>query len=243
MAFSRGKWTKHNIMRMSPALRLALPDTRLLNQRNFIVFMRTYKHVIVKPSNGSGGAGVMQVTAAGNGYCTVRYGKIKKTINGLHPTYAFLRSKIKRTYIIQQRIPLAQWKRKPFDVRVMVQRRRGSNWVVTGTLAKIAGSGYFITNLVRSKGKAVPLHAAIRHSNIQGSSSKHIQQQIHRLALTSARHLQTYYRIHTIGLDVGIDPNGKVWLIEANFMPDKTYFLRLKDKTMYRRIMAFYRNR
>lgn len=243
MALGRGKWTKYKLLSTSSMLRHAMPDTQILDKNNFYSFMKKYIHVIVKPSDGSGGVGVMQVLSERNGAYMVQYGKVKKKINGLPETYQFIRKKTKKTYLIQQRISLAEMNGKPFDLRVMVQKKRGSNWVVTGILAKIAGSGYFITNIVRSKGKAVPLHTAITHSNIKGRSTRHIQSQINKLALTAAKHLQKYYRLHTIGLDVGIDTNGKIWLIEANFKPDKTYFFRLKDKTMYKRIMAFYRNR
>lgn len=140
MVLGRGKWTKHKILRKSTLLRLALPNTRIFNKRNFLSYIEKYNEVIVKPSDGSGGAGVMQVISAGYGLYAVQYGKVKITLEGLPQTYQYIRSKTKRNYLVQQRIPLAKVKGKPFDVRVMVQKKRGSSWVLTGTMAKIAGS-------------------------------------------------------------------------------------------------------
>jgi len=38
---------------------------------------------------------------------------------------------------------------------------------------------------------------------------------------------------------MGLDRNGRVWIIEANFKPMKRLFLKLKDKSMYRKIVAY----
>jgi hypothetical protein len=37
-----------------------------------------------------------------------------------------------------------------------------------------------------------------------------------------------------------VENNGKLWIIEANFTPMREMFLRLKDKTAYRRIKSYY---
>jgi len=42
-----------------------------------------------------------------------------------------------------------------------------------------------------------------------------------------------------LGLDIGIDTSGKPWIIEANFTPAKSLFLKLKEKSMYHRIMSY----
>lgn len=128
-------------------------------------------------------------------------------------------------------------------MRVMLQRNKNAEWALTGKLAKIAGAGYIITNVERSKGKVAPLSTAIRRSNIRGASVSGIQSRIDRIARHAAKRLQNYYGIYTVGLDVGIDTNGKVWIIEANFKPAKSLFRKLKDKTMYWRIVSFHKKR
>ncbi|MDR7314316.1 YheC/YheD family protein [Brevibacillus nitrificans] len=44
---------------------------------------------------------------------------------------------------------------------------------------------------------------------------------------------------NVFGFDMGIDSNGKVWIIEANLRPDITLFLKLKDKGMYLTIVSY----
>lgn len=240
MVNSWGKLTKHKFFSKSDGLLPSLPGTQKMNKRSFISFIKRYKHIIVKPSKGLGGAGVIQITTVRENTYQVHYGQHKKKIKGLIPTYSFVQSKVKGVYVVQQKIQLAKINGRPFDLRVMVQRRKKSDWVITGVLAKIAGSGFFITNIVRSKGKALPLQTAIRQSNIHNHSYRQINNDIKRIALQTVDCLQKHYAIRTVGIDMGVDTQGKVWIIEANLSPDKTYFLRLKDKSMYRRMMSFY---
>jgi hypothetical protein len=244
MSYNRDKLTKYNLLAKSPGLISALPKTRSMTKRHFRSLIKRYDKVIAKPSRGSGGVGVISVSSKGRRIYKIHYGTKKKTISGLSPAYSYIRRKTKgASYIVQRKIALARVNGRPFDARVMVQRKKGSGWVLTGRLAKIAGAGYIITNIARSKGKVVPLSTAIRKSDIHGASVSRIQSRMDRIAIRTAEQLRKYYRIRTVGLDAGIDRNGKVWIIEANFTPSKSLFLKLKDKSMYKRIVGFHKKR
>lgn len=238
MKYSWGKLTKHKLLSKSRSLSTAIPQTLVLNKQHFFRLMMKYGSVIIKPSKGKGGTGLIKVTTVSEGIYKIHRKKRKDTIIGLSRTYDFIRSYCKGVYLVQKMIPLAEIDGQPFDVRVIVQRKKAT-WHVTGTLAKIAGRGFFITNLVESKGRALPIASAIRQSNMKGASLERIQARISQLALETASQLHKYYNMKIVGIDLGIDTKGQVWIIEANLSPDKTYFLRLKDKSMYRRIMAF----
>lgn len=240
MTYNRGKLTKYNLMAKSCELVSALPKTRALTQNHFRSLLEQHGKVIVKPSGGWGGSGVISVKAKNHNKFKIQYGKNKIKKFGYHSTYSFIHSKTKGTsYIVQRKISLAKIKGRPFDIRVMIQKKNHSGWVVTGTLAKVAGSGYIITNIKRSKGRVLNTSIAIHNSNIKGISTSRVQSRIDRIALKSAKQLQKYYRINTIGLDIGIDAKGKVWIIEPNFKPDKSLFLKLRDKSMYKRILSY----
>lgn len=219
----------------------AMPETLSMTKSNFRSLLAAYGKVIAKPSRGSGGVGVISIASKGRRTYKVHYGTRKKTINGLSPAYAHIKRKAKgASYIVQRKIALARVNGRPFDARVMLQRRKRTGWKVTGKLAKLAGAGYIITNIARSKGKVVPLSTAIRKSNIRGSSVGRIHRRMNRIARKAAKQLRRYYRIRMLGLDAGVDRKGKVWIIEANFTPAKSLFLKLKDKSMYRRIVGFH---
>lgn len=244
MVYSLGKWYKYKILAASRGMVSFLPRTRKLNEQNLWILLNQYKRVIVKPSSGSGGVGVLQVASQGKGRYNVHYGRSHRTLVGRKATYSFVNHRARKSggYIVQQKIPLAKVKGRPFDIRVMIQKSRKSGWVITGKLAKIAGSGYIITNTARSRGRVLPVSTAIHHSNIKGRSTNQIQLGIDLVAKKVTHRLhQHYHKLHTVGVDIGLDSAGKAWLIEANFAPSKSLFLHLKDKSAYRRIMAFNR--
>jgi D-alanine-D-alanine ligase-like ATP-grasp enzyme len=130
---------------------------------------------------------------------------------------------------------------RPFDIRVVVQRRRHSGrWKVTGKVAKVAGNGYIVTNISRSKGTVLPVKTAISKSSLGGLSADSLLSRIKRVAILAAERLRKIYPDQRIyGMDIGLDHRGDVWIIEANRRPILSHFLKLKDKTMYRRIQAY----
>jgi hypothetical protein len=204
--------------------------------------LERYGKVIIKPSNSSGGSRVIQVSSAGSGRYEVHDGKRTSKVKGREAAYAYALRKTKGGKpIVQRRIALARVNGKPFDVRVMVQKKRNSSWTVTGTLAKIAGPGYIITNTARSNGKVVPVSTAIRRSGLQ--SGNRIEGKLESTAMKAVRQLHKYYPINTVGMDMAVDTKGKVWIIEANFKPAKSLFRKLKDKSAYRRILSYYKQR
>lgn len=240
MSYRRGKLTKHRLLVKNRDLAATLPSTRSLTKESFYSMLNRYKHIIVKPSGGSGGVGVMSISLIDHQKYRLHYGRTQQTISGIGNTYSFVKNKTNgRSHIVQRKIALAKVNGRPFDIRVMVQRNKNSKWVITGKLAKIAGAGYIITNVARSKGRVSPLSAAISNSNIRGMSTRGMLNKIDQISLKAANHFERYYRIRTVGMDIGLDDRGKVWIIEANFTPSRALFRKLKDKSTYHRIMAY----
>lgn len=243
MAYSPNKWNKHKLMAKSPKLASVLPATRLLTRDSLRMLLDRYGSVTVKPTSRSGGSGVMRVYAARHGGYIVHFGAKQRVLSSADSVYALLRRKLGRsTGLVQQTIPLATVGGRPFDVRVMVQRLGRSRWKATAKLAKVAGRGYIITNVARSGGRVLPVSTAIRRSELGGSRVRSISRRLDRIALRAVKRLHRHYSaIHTVGMDLGVDRNGKVWIIEANFKPAKSLFRRLRDKSAYRRILRYSR--
>lgn len=239
---SETKLTKYRILRSNASLTKSLPRTRSFSRASFYSFIRRYSKVIAKPVSGSGGAGVIMISRATSDCYKVHRGAARKMFRGANRTFRYVRRRLVSRYLLQQGISLARVGGRPFDVRVMVQRRSGSGWSVTGMLAKVAGRGYMITNVRRSGGYVLPLSTAIRRSNIRSANSAAIIARLRRVALLAASRLSSYYTAQRVfGFDMGIDESGKVWIIEANLRPDITLFLKLKNKRMYRTILSYRR--
>ncbi|MFS1512947.1 YheC/YheD family protein [Chengkuizengella sp. SCS-71B] len=234
------KWAKYQFMIKNEDLIPYMPETYLMDKEVFGVFLNKYEDVILKPSKGSRGRGVILVSAEGNNRYKIHSEDHIVTKKGREKTYKYLKDKIDN-YIIQQSIFRPTINDCPFDFRVITQRKKDSNrWVVTGKVAKVAGEGFIVSNITRSKGHVLPASAAIQMSTISNLPYKSLLRKIDRVALASAHHLVKYYKKNRIfGLDIALDQNGHVWILEANLKPFTSHFKMLEDKSMYRRIKRY----
>ena len=235
-----GKFSKHRIMSQSTEISQALPETHKMNMDVFWRMLGKYGKVIIKPTGAYGGSGVIQVAQNGKGKYAVHFESVVRHFNSKAALGDFIHGRASKGCIVQRRIALARVDGRPFDLRVMVQRKNTSSaWIVTGKLAKVAGKGFIVTNIKRSHGKVTTVESAIARAKLSAKKADLVGK-IDKLALQTATHLGQHYRnLRTVGLDLGIDRNGKVWIIEANFLPMLALFNYLKDKTMYRRICSY----
>lgn len=234
------KWYRIVRLRKSSTVDPHLPKTWLFNKSNLNQALDRFSSLIIKPSHGSGGYGILQVKRLRDGRYAVYKNARKQIVKGRTSLYAKLRTwKSDRPYIIQQRIHLAAIHGRPLDIRVMVQRTQGE-WRVTGKLAKVAGKGYFVTNLARSKGYVLPIQTALTRSTANQQSVDAISSSLDLVALRAAEQLtKTNNHLKILGIDMGVDPSGKVWIIETNYAPMISLFRHLKDRSMYRRILRY----
>ena len=234
---SKSKWSKYNLMLQDKELVAHLPETQLFTEDMLWQFLDKYNQVIVKPSRGSRGFGVIQVTSLGNDQYEIHAENSKKTIKGRKETYEYLIGQCfkKKRYIVQQKIALATINGCPIDLRVMVQRKKGSlEWVVTGKLVKVANRGFIVTNLAKA---ILSVEQAFPMSSIKDYSLDSLLTKIDQISIkTSEELMKSFPNQRTIGYDIGMDQNGKIWIIEANFSPMLSLFRRLEDREMYRRI-------
>jgi glutathione synthase/RimK-type ligase-like ATP-grasp enzyme len=238
---TRHKWMQYKHMRQFRKLKSHLPETEVLDRYTFKHLIGKYGDVILKPDDGRRGTGVYRVSVIDKETYQIHKEDRKKAI-GKGRAYDYLKDKIgSRKYLVQRRIPLATIKSRPMDVRVIVQRKRYSDsWKMTAIAVKVAGKGYIVTNIERSNGTILTFKKALRKSSLKGYSSHRLLSQIERVAIRSAEKVSRLYSHHRIfGFDMGLDKKGYAWIIEVNRFPMMSHFRKLKDRTMYRRILKY----
>lgn len=241
---STSKWTKYKILRKSKRLQAYLPETAWLSVSSFWRMLNKHGQIILKPTGSYGGNGVIRVKAIGSSTYECQDGAKKRTYTNLEDVNAYIKKKAKKPYIVQQRINLATKNGRPFDLRVMVQRRPKGDWQVTGMLAKVAGKGFIVTNIRRSGGKVVTVENALQHSGLQHLQSSALIADLHAVALRTAAQLGPSYRwVKTMGIDMAWDKQGHVWIIEVNFAPMLELFLKLPNKAAFHKIKSFHASR
>ncbi|MFC3803526.1 YheC/YheD family protein [Cohnella sp. GCM10012308] len=242
MSIRRDKWLQYRILRHAPSLAGRLPETRLLkrNGKNALSEMLLqHRSVVLKPRDGSFGRGILFITRNGATAYRIQNEKNAITLRDTAKVLKWLRKESKgRGYIVQRRLQLARIQRKPFDIRVMVQRKRGatsaSAWDATGSYAKVAARGYLVTNVTS---RTLPVLEALKLARIGDRS---MLGRVERLARLAAKRLgERYPKLRQVGFDIGIDKRRRLWIIEGNYRPDLRPFRRLKDASMYRRILRY----
>ncbi|MFE4713518.1 YheC/YheD family protein [Paenibacillus sp. NPDC056722] len=244
-----GKDEIHTLLRKSAELRDFLPATAL-GLSGLKLMMERFPDLILKPCRGSIGKGVMRLIHRNAGNWTWIYYSARSrhwvsvpvSIDALPRA---LRSHLASVpYLVQERIPLAVIGRRPFDLRVTVQRGWGGEWQITGMFAKVAAPGGFVSNIARG-GEALRSNVALEKA-FPGETAAHLRMSVGTLGLAVARWLeQGLPELADVGLDIGIAANGRLFFIECNGR-DQRYGFRKAGlaetwKDSYRRPMGYAR--
>jgi glutathione synthase/RimK-type ligase-like ATP-grasp enzyme len=207
----------HKILLNSYELHAHLPMTLKANEKNIHKMLKIFDSLIIKPDNSSLGLGVMLINKTNNEYkWTFRNPETKR-----YESLSFkerlpkrlLQYLEKRTYLVQQRIPLATYQGNPFDLRVSVQKNGTGNWQVTGIVGKVANDGHYLTNVARG-GKAYPLDVLLKEKNL---NKVEVYGAIKKFSIQVAQQLSSELDgLADIGLDIGITEDGFPMFIECN---------------------------
>ncbi|RHW39061.1 hypothetical protein D1B31_13955 [Neobacillus notoginsengisoli] len=236
----RDKWALHTWMKQHYKLKGFLPVTEILKKESLERMVGRYERVMVKPTNGAFGRGIVQISRLGKDSFELHHENFKTVIKDRKKVFELLTKWFleKNTpYMIQNRIPLATIGTNPFDIRVMVQKKNDSDkWAVTAACAKLAEDGFVITNASKA---ILPVKTALNKSSLQHPNTKEIIEKLRILSLMIVEHLSNWVETtRAFGIDLGVDQQGLIWIIEANLRPTIDMFQQLNDHS-YERIQSY----
>lgn len=220
------KWTLTNYLTQDPTLSKLLPYTSMWKSPDdLIAALQKYPTLLLKPVNGKAGVGMIQIDRQGTEFTVVYQTQKKKTrfkFTNLNSLINSIQTLIQgKLYIIQQRIPLATYQGRPFDVRMLLQKNMRGEWGLTGAGVRVAGVNAISTH--------VPMGGRIERINkvLQTAfGTPHVSELKNRLATTGvniAKYIeQKTGKLHgEMSMDIGIDENKNIWFFEANSKPMK----------------------
>lgn len=231
-----GKWALWKFFASVRSIRSHLPETNILTRTSLERFLSKHRTVYVKPNYGQCGYGVIKVRVSSKGYAFIReHGNVVrcKSLDELF-------SKIKSPYvqIIQKSIKLAKIHDRPCDIRVLMMRNARRKWQCVGMLTKVAGDGWIITNK-RGNGTVLTVEETMQQSlGMDDTEIQTVKDEMKKLGYAICKRFDDYNLYRQIGIDMGIDRDGNIWIIEENTGPGWTLFKRIKDKSMYRTIQS-----
>jgi hypothetical protein len=134
-------------------------------------------------------------------------------------------------YVAQQGIRLIEIESCPIDFRFHMHKDGNNRWVVAGIGAKKAGRGSVTTHIKNGGSLMTPEQALAR---IFGDRASEVLQEAKNVAVKLSEAIERNYShmLGELGLDIGIDRNGSIWMFEANAKPGRSIFKHpaLKDQ-------------
>jgi hypothetical protein len=209
----KGKWRVHNVLIQHPELTLHIPYTEYFQQP-----ARLFRWLK--------GKGVLIITKTeASSYRlrgrTMQNRPIEKIFSNAFALFQWLLDFIGyRSYLMQQYLTLHTEQGNPYDIRVLVQKGSNGCWSQTGMAARI-GQPASITSNLHGGGKGEQVYPLLvkQFNSTQANSIINLINQLSSLIPT---HLEQHFgRLAELGLDIGIDQSGSVWIIEANSKPGR----------------------
>jgi hypothetical protein len=129
-------------------------------------------------------------------------------------------------------LDLAKVQGRAADVRALVQRDRAGKWQLTGAGVRIGGGGV-VSNL-HAGGSAARLDVLVPRAERKTRLAK-LATDIENLTLRVAQTLSRNNLLGELGVDLGVDQNGRLWIIEVNRWPGRATFKRAGLTEAWRR--------
>lgn len=238
----RGKLRVCNYLLGDAGLRKYVPRTLAFNRSNLAIMAGSYSSVYVKPDVGSLGIGICKVSQSGSGYeLEAIEGKRQwraffETADGLYHRIV----KLKRgKMIIQKGISLDRVKGRPYDIRVMVQRKPGGSWVCTGFMVKVGAANKIVTNYYQG-GDISTLHDLHKKLGLASEERSRRERKLSDTALQIARLLSSKRSgMQEMGIDFAYDKSGRLWVLEVNSNHPQFHPLKKLDPKAYNKMKHY----
>lgn len=223
------KWDVYRILAADPALVRHLPETAKADEDMVADFIRRYRVVYVKPAVGNQGRNVFRIVRRGKRLTCrghLRRGRLLSTsLAGPAALLQVLKETGEQSpFIVQRGLELARVQGRAADVRVLVQRDKTGRWSYTGAGVRIGGPASVVSNL-HAGGSAAKLDVLVPR---KGRKEKvmELESRIKELTLRVAEALSQGALLGELGIDLGLDAEGHLWIIEVNMRPGRATFRR-----------------
>lgn len=235
-----GKYQTYILLKQSQEIARYLPETHLYHSSEQVLkILKRLKTICIKPNGGSHGIGVVKISTGKEGFYVKGRNKSNQPFQMRFSNESQLKNWIKEfigptRYIIQPFLQLTTPDHQPFDLRILVQKNGKKEWQTTGMAIRL-GKAESITSNLHGGGnalKAKPFLEAIYSPQIVET----IFEQIEWLSANVPPYLEDRHgHLVELGLDVGIDRQGKVWILELNSKPGRTVFIHTGELNIRRR--------
>lgn len=232
----RGKWTIYNTLIRDTSIQKHLPYTVPYNEQRFLKWLQVDEQAFLKPVSGSHGKGTLHVKRLVDHYQIkgrTAYNKpFALTLRGKPLLLDWLERFMRhRSYIVQPYLTLTTKAGEAFDIRSLMQKNDTGRWKHTGMAVRKGLPGSMTSNL-HGGGKAEEVLPFLEGA-FGMPLARAIEQHIVDLSQAISLCLERYYgRLFELGIDYGIDQQGRIWVLEVNSKPGRAIFTHLQNSEL-----------
>lgn len=241
------KWRVTEFLSKHDRVKRWVPETRLYARGSVKAMLSRYPIVYVKPGNGTGGRSIVKIAAQGKQYLVQgrdrRLLQKKASFSSAEAVERWIQRWVREqrirdgNFLVQQGLDLALVPNRVADVRLLIQKNGAGEWDVTGCGVRLGPVGSSISNL-HGGGEAISFSRFVA-KRFGAERTRQIQQECSQMAHEVAAVLEEKFgRMMEFGLDVGVDVQGRVWLIEVNPKPGREIFRQMGDRETYAEAIA-----
>lgn len=239
------KWDTYQWLKEFHQLKIFLPDTNIYhNPESVIEMLKIFNKLYVKPVAGMRGNNIYKIHQEKD---TVRISSfqnnsaIVQSFNNDGKLREYLSSVLQNgKYLVQQGLDLIEYNGSIIDFRIIMQKDRSFNWRCSGIIGRYGLPNSIVSNISKG-GSAFKIQEFLKNHLGMSPGEIFIFKERVILFCKEACHVLDELGLlcGTLGLDIGIDKKGHLWLIEINNRdPDPTIALDVQNKLLYYKIKA-----
>lgn len=222
------KWAIYESLSKSP-LSPYIPETiKVTCGKMVIAKVNSWGKLLLKPTFGSGGAGIYRVEKKGQTFTISADlgGKISdKTIDSESEAEVWLDQLFdKKEYLAQRYLKLTDSQNRPFDIRILMQKDMAGRWTVRGKGIRRGSENGILSNL-RAGGMVLPLEDYV--SSLSQRSRIFILHELEEILSELPAILEsTFPRLFELGIDISISKDLALWILDTNSKPGRKVLLQ-----------------
>lgn len=233
-----GKWKVYQMIKDIPEIQAYLPETIIYDSKlDWQKKLKQYGSLFFKPASGSHGKRVFRIWTQERQFLIqgrdAANRLFQKSFTSASLAQRWIQSFIgSRIYVVQPYLELSSPDQHPFDIRILFQKNSKGQWSETGRAVRI-GKKESLTSNLDGGGTAVDASKFLAKW-YTAERQKQINQDITMILTHLPSALEASHGpLIELGLDIGIDARGRVWIIEVNSKPGRDSFKLAKNRDAY----------
>ncbi|WP_058301637.1 YheC/YheD family endospore coat-associated protein [Gorillibacterium timonense] len=238
------KWRITRMFMQESKLARWMPETIEYSGAGLNQMLKKHSLLYIKPGNGTGGSSIVRLKRTKAGYAILGRSRTLTKINRHFASFAELKGWLDQwtvkqsirngAFMIQQGVDLSLVEGRVTDARLLIQKTETGVWDITGMGMRIGAVGSSTSNL-HGGGKAASFESVVE-KRFGSEKAAEIRKECHELARTIVQVIESHFDpMMEFGIDIGIDVQGRVWLIEVNPKPGRELFKSIGDSSLYRK--------